>query len=183
MEWKPSSSCVDEGIIVNQYMQTNKPDIYAAGDVVKFYDPIFEKFRKTEHWDTAIKQGKIAAANMLGFKHHNRTASYLSFFAFDKSFVIVGDATDTDECIVRGSIEEKNFALLYLKEDILHAATFCGRTTTEIKAAESLIVNHVNLKTSKNKIIDISFPIEPLATQILLTPKGYETAKKMFMKK
>ena len=169
---KGSGIDLDNGIVVNQYMQTNIQDIYAAGDVVKFYDPIFKRFRKTEYGDTAIKQGRIAAVNMLGAKHYNRTASYLFFSAFDKSFVIIGDAADTKEFVRRESVEEKNFAYLCLKDHRLHAAIFSGRPTTEIKAAESLIVNHVNLKPFKNKLADSSFQLEPLAIQTLLTLQG-----------
>jgi NADPH-dependent 2,4-dienoyl-CoA reductase/sulfur reductase-like enzyme/predicted acylesterase/phospholipase RssA len=163
---------VDNGIVVDQYMQTNIPDIYAAGDVVKFFDSVFEKFRKTPYGDTAIKQGKIAAFNMLGAKHHNRTASYLFFNAFDTSVVILGEAAETKERVIRGFAEEMNFAHLSLKNDVLHGAIFIGRPITEIKAAESLIVNHVNLKPFKDKLVDISFSLEPLATQILLTLQG-----------
>lgn len=163
---------VDNSVIVNQYMQTNISDVYAAGDVVKFFDPIFDKFRKTPYGDTAIKQGKIAAVNMLGAKHHNRTASYLFFHAFGSSIVVIGDATDANENMIRGSAKEMNFAYLCLKNNILQGAIFIGRPVTEIKAAESLIVNHVNLNSFKEKLIDISFQLEPLATQTLLTLQG-----------
>jgi NADPH-dependent 2,4-dienoyl-CoA reductase/sulfur reductase-like enzyme/predicted acylesterase/phospholipase RssA len=169
---KGSGIKVDEGIVVNQYMQTNIPDIYAAGDVVKFFDPIYETFRKTAYGDTAIKQGKIVAVNMLGAKHYNRTASYLFFNAFDTTVVIIGDAKDSDECLRRGSSREKNFGYLCLKDNILHGVVFIGRPITEIKAAESLIVNHVNLKAVKDNLVDISFQIEPLAIQTLLTLQG-----------
>ena len=163
---------MDDGIVVDQYLQTNKSGIYAAGDVTQYYDPLFGRYRKQGHWDTAIKQGKVAACNMLGLRHINRSASYFFFNTFDNSFVIVGDAKDADEKIMRGSIESKSYALLYLKDDYLRAAFFLGRPTTEIKAAESLIINHVNLKQYKNKLFDSTFPLEELAIQTVLTLQG-----------
>lgn len=163
---------MDNGIVVNQYMQTNIHDIYAAGDVTNYFDPILEKYRNTAYGDTAIKQGKIAAINMLGAKHYNRTATYLFFNAFDTSIVIIGDATDSDQFVLRGSAEEKNFAYLCLKDHMLQGAIFIGRPITEIRAAESFIINHVNLKAVENKLIDTSFPLEPLAVQTLLTLQG-----------
>jgi NADPH-dependent 2,4-dienoyl-CoA reductase/sulfur reductase-like enzyme/predicted acylesterase/phospholipase RssA len=169
---KGSGIDVDNGVVVNQYMQTNIADIYAAGDVVKYFDPILGKFRQTAYGDTAIKQGKIAAVNMLGAKHYNRTASYLFFNAFGTSIVIIGDATDAKECLSRGSSEEKNFAYLCLKDNVLQGAIFIGRPITEIKAAESLIINHINLRAVKAKLTDISFQLEPLAVQTLLTLQG-----------
>lgn len=162
----------DHSILVNQHMQTNIPDIYAAGDVVTFYDPIFEKFRKTRYGDTAIKQGKIAAANMSGARHYNRTASYLFFYAFGTAIIIIGDASDATELLVRGFPKEKNFANLYLKNNTLQGAILIGRPTTEIKAAESLIENHTDLKPVKEQLIDLSFPLEPLATQTLIALQG-----------
>ncbi|WP_133136732.1 FAD-dependent oxidoreductase [Legionella rowbothamii] len=162
----------DQSILVNQYMQTNIPDVYAAGDVVTFYDPIFEKFRKTRYGDTAIKQGKIAAANMSGARHYNRTASYLFFYAFGTAVIIIGDANDATELLIRGFPKEKNFANLYLKNNTLQGAILIGRPTTEIKAAESLIENHTNLKPVKEQLVDISFPLEPLATQTLIALQG-----------
>lgn len=163
---------IDDGIVVNQYLQTNKSDIYAAGDVTHYFDPIFGRYRKRGHWDTAIKQGKIAACNMLGLRHVNRSASYFFFSSFDNSFVIIGDATDANEKIIRGSVEDKSFAILYFKDDLLRAAFFLGRSTEEIKAAESLIINHVNLNPYKKKLIDNTFPLEALATQTVLTLQG-----------
>ncbi|WP_058533474.1 FAD-dependent oxidoreductase [Legionella saoudiensis] len=162
----------DKSIVVNQYMQTNIPDVYAAGDVVTFYDPIFEKFRKTRYGDTAIKQGKIAAANMTGARHYNRTASYLFFYAFGTAVIIIGDASDATELLIRGFPKEKNFANLYLKDNVLQGAILVGRPTTEIKAAESLIENHTNLASVKKQLTDISFPLEPLATQTLIALQG-----------
>ncbi|MGH7806632.1 MAG: FAD-dependent oxidoreductase, partial [Thermodesulfobacteriota bacterium] len=163
---------VDDGILVNQYMQTNKPDIYAAGDVANFFDPVFGRHRRIEHWDNAIKQGQLAARNMMGQMQAYRTVSYFFSDVFDLSFDFLGDATDADERILRGSMKEKSFAVLYLKDGVLRAMFFLGRPPAEAKAAESLIVNRVNLKRVKKKLSDGTFPLEELATQTVLILQG-----------
>lgn len=56
----------DEGALVNEYMQTNIPNIYAAGDIAQTYDPILEKPAVNALWPNAIEQGMAAAQNILG---------------------------------------------------------------------------------------------------------------------
>lgn len=57
---------VDRGILVNEYMQTNLPDIYAAGDVAQVYDPHTGKSVLDSLWDPARGQGIAAGLNMAG---------------------------------------------------------------------------------------------------------------------
>ncbi|MFX0179428.1 MAG: NAD(P)/FAD-dependent oxidoreductase [Candidatus Hodarchaeota archaeon] len=57
---------VEQGIIVDSYMRTNIPNIYAAGDVAQIYDPLYNVPILHPTWGNAKKQGKIAARNMVG---------------------------------------------------------------------------------------------------------------------
>ena len=59
---------VDRGILVNEYMQTNNPDIFAAGDVAQVYDPISGRAVLDSLWTPARQQGYIAGLNMTGQK-------------------------------------------------------------------------------------------------------------------
>lgn len=115
---------INDGIVVDQYLQTNKEGIYAAGDVANFYDPVFRRCHRNGGVDNAIKQGKIAALNMMGMRKSYISASYFNLHAFDNYIVIIGDTVDATERIVRGSIEEKNCALFYLKDGLLQGAFF-----------------------------------------------------------
>ncbi len=49
------------GVVVNEYLETNRPDVYAAGDVASYYDVVFGKHRRAEHWDNAVSQGDSIA--------------------------------------------------------------------------------------------------------------------------
>ncbi|MBN9225757.1 MULTISPECIES: FAD-dependent oxidoreductase [Legionella] len=167
-----SGIAVDDGILVDQYLQTNKKDIYASGDVANFFDPLFRRYHRNGGVDNAIKQGKIAASNMVGMRKSYNSASYFNLHAFDTYIVIIGDTTDATERIVRGSIEKKNCTLFYLKDGLLQGAFFSGRPIEEIKAAESLIINRVNIEAHKEKLFDINFPLEEIAVQTILTLQG-----------
>ena len=57
---------VDKGILVDMYMRTNIPNIFAAGDVVQMYDPLYNMPILHPTWGNAKRQGKIAAKNMTG---------------------------------------------------------------------------------------------------------------------
>ncbi|MFW9828405.1 MAG: NAD(P)/FAD-dependent oxidoreductase [Candidatus Thorarchaeota archaeon] len=57
---------VDEGILVDKYMRTNIPNIFAVGDVAQIYDPLYNKPILHPTWGNAKQQGKIAARNMTG---------------------------------------------------------------------------------------------------------------------
>ena len=111
---------MDDGILVNHHLETNQPGIYAAGDVANFYDPITRSRRRSEHWDNAVKQGRVAAWNMLGDRQSWRTVSYFFSDVFDLTFNVVGDTEEASERIVRGSPEDEAFSVLYL------AANDCG---------------------------------------------------------
>lgn len=59
---------VDRGILVNQFMQTNAPDIFAAGDVAQAYDPRTGRSVLDSLWNPAREQGHAAGLNMAGMQ-------------------------------------------------------------------------------------------------------------------
>jgi len=59
---------IDRGILVNKYMQTSDPDIFAAGDVAQVYDPISKRSIVDSLWGPARQQGYAAGLNMAGRK-------------------------------------------------------------------------------------------------------------------
>lgn len=50
-----------DGVVVNEYLETSQPHILAAGDVANYYDVLFDKHRRAEHWDNAVSQGQHCA--------------------------------------------------------------------------------------------------------------------------
>lgn len=65
---KQAELTTDRGILVNEYLQTNDPDIFAAGDVAQVYDPLSGRSVLDSLWNPARQQGHIAGLNMAGKK-------------------------------------------------------------------------------------------------------------------
>ncbi|MCT9097690.1 NAD(P)/FAD-dependent oxidoreductase [Haloarchaeobius sp. HME9146] len=90
----------DNGIVVDEYMATNVEDVYAAGDITKFYDVILEEHAQNGSWDSAKKQGAVAAKNMANgheaeeFRH---VSSYSISHFKDLPFVSFGHPTLGDD--------------------------------------------------------------------------------------
>ncbi len=173
IDWlRDSGLRLDRGVVVDPHMRTSQPDIYAAGDIARFFDPIFKRYRRIEHWDNAVKQGRLAARNMLGNRQTYRAVSYFFSDVFDLSFNVVGDVAEADERIVRGNPADKSFSILYLKDKRLHAALLLERPLMEQKAAGSLIVNRIGLASCGPELADPAFPLEKTATQTVLILQG-----------
>ncbi len=81
----------NDGIIVNEQLQTNRPDIYAAGDAAEFYNPALDRRLRVEHEDNANTMGRMAGKNMAGA---GESYDHLPFFysdLFDLGYEAVGE--------------------------------------------------------------------------------------------
>ena len=163
---------VKAGVLVNQYLETNRPGIYAAGDVANFYDPIARTRYRAEHWDNAVKQGRIAAWNMLGERQSWRTVSYFFSDVFDLSFNVAGSTDEGAERVVRGSVEDKSFSVLYIGDATLRGAFLLEQSFIEAKAAGALIANRSDISGTKAKLSDPGFPLNRAAVQTVLVLQG-----------
>ncbi|MFB6096276.1 MAG: NAD(P)/FAD-dependent oxidoreductase [Haloferacaceae archaeon] len=93
---------VDDGVVVDKYLETNVEDIYAAGDLTRFFDTILGKHAQNGSWGSAKEQGSVAAHNMVdpGSKEFRWVSSY-SITHFDFPFLSFGHPTLGDEHIER----------------------------------------------------------------------------------
>lgn len=85
---------VDNGITVNEQLQTSSPDIYAAGDVANFYHSALGKRTRVEHEDNAVQMGKLAGRNMAGASD---TYTHIPMFysdLFDLGYEAVGEMSN-----------------------------------------------------------------------------------------
>lgn len=82
---------VNDGIRVDSLLRTRHPDVYAAGDVASFPDPILRKYRRVEHADNAHMMGRLAGRNMAGAREPYHHMPFFSAKLFDLEYEAVGD--------------------------------------------------------------------------------------------
>ncbi|MFG1429513.1 FAD-dependent oxidoreductase [Xanthobacter sp. V0B-10] len=163
----------EEGyVLVDEQLRTGVPDVFAAGDITNFHDPVFARRRHLQHWDNALKQGRLAARNMLGRRLRYDEVSYFFCEVGDIGFNVLGATEEADNWIARGSLEEGSFALFYLKGDVPRAMFSVGRPPDEIRVTEGLIRYRVALGAVKHRLPEPGFVLDHIPTQTALILQG-----------
>lgn len=151
---------IRNGVMVDECLKSSDDDIYAAGDVANFYDSIYGRHRRVEHWDNAIRQGRTAARNMTGGRAPYKHVSYFYSTVFGLTFEFYGDMSDYDETIDRGSFDNGSVGVFYLKEGVLQAAFLLNRPRPERDLVERLISEHRQLGPVRDHLSDERVPLE-----------------------
>ena len=110
------------GIAVDEYLRTSVPNIYAAGDVAAAWHPRFGRHIRVEHWDNAIQQGKVAAANILGANQAYARTPYFFSDQFDLGMEYRGYAPEWGKVVVRGDLATRQFIAFWLADGRVIAA-------------------------------------------------------------
>jgi 3-phenylpropionate/trans-cinnamate dioxygenase ferredoxin reductase subunit len=118
---------IDNGVVVDEYCRTGVDGIYAAGDVANHYHPVFGRRIRVEHWQNALKQGPAAARNMLEKGEPYEEVPWFWSDQYEYNLQYAGFHTEWDELVVRGSMEERNFAAFYRKDRRVLAAVAVNR--------------------------------------------------------
>jgi len=148
---------VGDGILVNEYLQTNHPDVFAAGDVANYQDLLFGKRRRLEHWDNAVSQGQYCAGSLMGDKTPFRHVPYFFSDAFDLSYEYWGDSSGADQVVHRGDLSSNSFSAWWLRQQLLVAAFMMNRPDEERNVAPKWI--EAGQRVSATRLTDVSQPI------------------------
>lgn len=130
---------VNDGVVVNEYLETSQPGILAAGDVANYQDVLFGKRRRVEHWDNAVSQGQHCARVLMGERTPFRHVPYFFSDVFDLSYEYWGDTSGADEVIHRGDVSARSFSVWWLRQNKLVAAFVMNRPDEERESAPKWI--------------------------------------------
>jgi len=115
-----------DGIIVNEYLQTSHPDIYAAGDNARFPYQALERQMRLEHWDSALNQGRHAGGNMAGAHEPFTYMPYFFSDLFEFGYEAVGEISSQMAIVADWQKPYDTGVLYYIRNGIVRGAMMCN---------------------------------------------------------
>lgn len=147
---------VDNGVLVDSALRSSDPDILAAGDVANAQNTRLGRLR-VEHWDNAIRQGKLAAQTLLG---HGDRYDWLPYFftdQFDLGMEYVGRAARGAETVIRGNLEDGEFIAFWLEDGVV-----CAAMNVNIWDVNDTLRGIVGRRVEVARLVDPQVPLPEL---------------------
>lgn len=155
---------INRAIVTNEYLETNVPDVYAAGDCAEFFDVIFGRQHVMGNWANATSQGNAVGRTMSGVRTVFETASSYSINFFDGACTFIGVTDDkfADEVIARGSVSQNKMTQIYVKT-INGVMRIVGATLinnpSEVSPLTTAVKSKVDISSHKDKLGDLGFDL------------------------
>jgi NADPH-dependent 2,4-dienoyl-CoA reductase/sulfur reductase-like enzyme len=127
---------VDNGVVVDDHLRTSARDVYAAGDIARYPDPISSKLIRVEHWVHAERQGQYLARLILGEDAPFSDPPYFWSLHYDKSVSYTGHAENFDTPEIEGSVKDEDATVNFKKDGKLLAVATVGRDLANLEAEE-----------------------------------------------
>jgi apoptosis-inducing factor 3 len=125
---------MDRGIAVNEYLETNSPGIFAAGDMARWPDPHTGDRIRVEHWVVAERQGQVAAKNILGRRERFDAVPFFWSQHYDTTINYVGHAERWDSIQIEGSLKDLACAVTYKQRSKTLAVATISRNLQSLQS-------------------------------------------------
>ena len=130
---------VDDGIVVNERLETSVPDIYAAGDAANFFHSALEKRTRVEHEDNAVAMGKLAGRNMAGANEsYTHTPMFYSDL-FELGYEAVGEMSSKMKTFSDWQEEPFKKGVVYYMDDDRVRGVLLWNVWKQLENARALI--------------------------------------------
>ena len=143
---------VENGVVVNEFLQTSHSDFYAAGDVADFYSPALGNYTRVEHEDNANTMGRLAGKNMAG---KSEPYHHLPFFysdLFDLGYEAVGELDARLQTVADWKQPFREGVIYYQKHGVVRGVLLWN-VWGQVDAARELIAKKTALQASQLKQI------------------------------
>ena len=147
---------IRSGVVTNEYLETNVPGVYAAGDVAEFYDTTIDRHHTMGTWDNALAHGRIAGVNMAGGHEPYLDVPTYTSPLFDVNIAVVGTAESNNPelvCHARREPGEKgneNYRKLFFRENKLVGVLMIGSPKGRKKLVE-IVKNQQALESATER--------------------------------
>jgi 3-phenylpropionate/trans-cinnamate dioxygenase ferredoxin reductase subunit len=121
---------VASGVIVDERFETSRTGVYAIGDVAEFYDPLYRRHRRIEHWSNAAYHGTTLGQILAGEDARYDIVSAFFSEEFGRSFKTFGDASGHDSTTLEGDFHGDSAVLRFSKGGNVIAAVLTGQDET-----------------------------------------------------
>ena len=141
---------VEDGIVVNEFLQTSDPDIYAAGDAASFYNPTLKQQMRVEHEDNANTMGRIVGLNMAGKPEPYHHLPFFYSDLFDFGYEAVGELDSRLETVADWKTPMREGVIYYLKEKRIRGVLLWN-IFGQVDAARALLDQSVSYEPDELK--------------------------------
>ena len=142
---------LDNGIITNEYCETSRDNVYAAGDVASFFHPIYKSYMRLESWKHAQDHGINAGSNLIDQKKKYDEIPWMWSDQYDLNLQLTGVCNDYDKKIYRGDNLDEGIIFFFIKNDKIMGA--CGLSKGP-KIGRDIRLSGIKIK--KQEIIDVN---------------------------
>jgi NAD(P)H-nitrite reductase large subunit len=147
---------VRQGVVVDEYLETNVPCVYAAGDVAEFFDPTIHRHHTMGTWDNALAHGRIAGINMAGGHEAYVDVPTYTSPLFDVNIAVIGTAESQNPELSSLSLREpgekgnENYRKLFFRDNKLVGVLMIGSPKGRKKLVE-IVKNQQVLETANER--------------------------------
>jgi 3-phenylpropionate/trans-cinnamate dioxygenase ferredoxin reductase subunit len=138
----------DNGVVVDEHLETNVAGIFAAGDVANAWHPHYQRHLRVEHWANALNQGLAAGHNAAGHREPYTRLPYFFSDQYDLGLEYVGHGSSGDAVTIRGDRDSRQLIAFWHRDGIVTAA---------------MNVNTWDVVDDLKAIIETRCPIDPAA--------------------